>query len=438
MRIALILAAFCAIPADGQTIDSLLEEASGQRVEVFADVAFRMMETGKVDRRKQAEAIEQIYHRAGAAVVAHPMVHAGPGKAEGRAFYRAMAARYGMDALSIRARAILAMAEIEERKARTWVVETAAPQIESARCNSDLMADAGMYWKAVSRVARGKGFSKEEMKRGEPSKLADAKIRAVGSTAELVAAIGVAQELVEANLDTLTLAAAYTTAFENVNGTDREFTYAVKSQDIQGKALTLAQSLEQRGASPAPLTSAMKDWMARHAALARCEDSRKVPENHDEYQAAAKSLDSLVAELRRGKRSTADWKFAAAEAARKIERFRAVKAEDRILGLHQQTELWSKLFDMGPGGTTARVALDGLIGVLNEEAWLREAPGEWRSHLDLLMVFAALPAEALAALAEKVPDFPVVTGREIPEALAGSGNQTLSLYGRMMLALRSN
>lgn len=274
-RIAVVVLLAAAALAAQQPVDpnELLERARTAPAEFAADALLRLADSGRVDKQKRREAIEEAFQLAAGAQQplkkrAIPSV-GGSGMAGflGRSFAQ------NLDATSLRCRAVRAMLPIDGALALRMFREMPPPAPAPLTCDDPLVYDVSAYYETLAEVA-GKAFTPAEIEEEEPFKLLAGYVRGISAPAQVapVARMLATVSLKPAQLEAL--AAGFAGMLKEITGDDRSFSQSISSQGGAGPAIAaLAARCRKMEIPTAPLVEAYRAYLVRHFRAARCADS---------------------------------------------------------------------------------------------------------------------------------------------------------------------
>ncbi len=441
---------------------SLLEEARAQPVEIFADIAFKLIP--RLPPAERLAALEEIFERAGEARDRFPG-HYPDGEA--------------LDALSLRTRAIRTMLPLDAKRGRKMFDALARPRVPRAGCNEPGADDAGVYMDTVAAVFRQGSFTEKERREGLPWSLVIDAVRQSGSSAEIAAAASSLPRLAKTGSEELEMSAALAAAL-TIQDSDRNFS-SVPPARLAGSVRNTSSFLRQT--SPAPLFLALRDYLVRHLTAARCEGTADAKSDGVEMfgQAVAGRKDILPltpeetkASKREGKpetrpedpaytelsrraralssskpgqdlakiRSTPEWSDQARAVLADAEAWKGGTGHDSVEIAGDKLKLLIRIVDIAPGGVIHKAALSACVNILGDPAFLLRSPARWISEMRYFMALGtAFTPESLAALSAanaRIMGLPYESGLEIPELLIASRSPALSLYGRLILLQRES
>ena len=154
MRLVAVLACSILVWGDERADLPIVELARSAPPEFFADAVLRLVESGKISKRDQADLLKDAF--AAAAQAKEPVrLIAVPGTPpDTRELYRSKAGEVGLDALSLQSRIVIEMAARDSGKARELFEAITRPAFDPRPCGDALVADASAYYDAAAAIAR--------------------------------------------------------------------------------------------------------------------------------------------------------------------------------------------------------------------------------------------------------------------------------------------
>ncbi len=418
-------------------IASLLDRARGEPVEIFADLAFRLLEATKIPQNQKSALLEEVFERAPQAREPHPWSLAQPAYPNGPALARAQIQPLRLDALSLRGRAIQLLLAANPRHAVELFDQIPTIQLPPAACEDPYVASIDpLYETLLPVVTRGR-FTPEEREKKRPLEMVFRRLRELRSPSEIAPASLLVRELVFThNWPADDLVNAYASALASIQSDDRTFSFAIASIRALIYGLALGSDLRQRGASPVAIVSALRTFLGRHLSAARCADSyaRLNPETANEkwrdaflaervfnntltlWQVTdvspltsdevrpekltgvasdppwqnAEDLYTLYRAINRlrtngeseawlsaAERQTPEWDQRAAPVLRRIVDFRGVSKMSANDVWLQRAGLWRALMDAAPPGSIFQSAVQGWIAEMSDARVRAEQPALW-------------------------------------------------------------
>jgi hypothetical protein len=190
--------------------------------------------------------------------------------------YLARAFDLKLDALSMQCRIIKEILPVNRQMAREMFELMARPVIRPLSCKDPLVFDVAEYFETLQQVAQ-RGFTPEQMRRGEHIQLVTDRIRESTSSLQVGPAARMIVALKPDSSQLGLLVDAFVTSLEKVSDADRAFSFAISSasRDIWA----LVKSCEEQDSLQAALLAAYRRFLVRHSSGKRCGDNvgRKNP-----------------------------------------------------------------------------------------------------------------------------------------------------------------
>src|ERR1051326_5507406 len=166
LRFFLFALALAAAPVDRpklpQELEQLVQLANASPPEFAADALLRVASIPKIDTRLRKELIERAFHLAPGAQFRTPLTGAGP-LADTRSGMMVEAARLNLDTLTLQARAIRSMLELDKKAARDLFLEINQPVLDR-NCDQALVPNAGPLYDVLAAVVNTT-FTDQERKK---------------------------------------------------------------------------------------------------------------------------------------------------------------------------------------------------------------------------------------------------------------------------------
>ena len=501
MRQRLLAVLGLAAAAFGQTENHpenwrrILDEARIAPVEIFADVAFRLLKGNRIPDPNKLELLEEIFRRAGEAREAVPLRFAGMGMAVDRANDTARAHELGFDSLSLRSKAITALLTVDPAAARRLFEEMPRVEYPKPTCGSAFAPAPGPYFELLALVVQTGPFTALEREKRVPLRMAEAAVRSITVSSEIQAAAKALPRLIHDDLEAKTISSALAAALE-VSDSDRGFAGAVRTGDLVREVLFANTKLKDLGASDLPVLAALRTYLVRHLTGVRCEDTIEEgtpgAEKDGPYAvqifnttvAGREDVQQIAPEERRGSKVGGkasspeyandpefrrmqvriavtqtrnrlasiqlpgpEWNHQVHQFLSEIQDLRGVPGQNPVEVFHQKMRLLAEVTESPLSGDSALAVTAAAAHVLEDSTMVRNSPVQWLAALgDFLRYQEISPHlfdlmdKAMQTLAKRTgrlsPEIVVaipVSPAEISERLAASQVSALSLYGRIWL-----
>lgn len=212
-----------------------------------------------LERRERSALLKEAFEVAAAAPEPLPM-RAIPGPLGGtRAQERGLASSTGIDRLTLQAKALFALLEVDPAAVRPLFDTMAAPRMAAAACRDALLPNPAKWFELVSALPRAR-WTAEEVAREAHIAALESAVRGIASPVEIAPALDAiaAAKLTEEQRDRLIGAVAV--ALERLSGDDRSFT------------ATLAEAEMSVGKWPA-LNASWKRYVTANLINTRCAET---------------------------------------------------------------------------------------------------------------------------------------------------------------------
>jgi hypothetical protein len=284
-RFALLLVpAVCWAATTSVTIDELIGMARSTSGEFAAEALIRIAGIDKVEKPRRIALLEEAFGRAGEAQLPYRRRAAitqipGPAGIFNRVYMQ------GLDAMSLRLKAVNATIPLDPVKAREMFRRIPPIQLPRLSCEEYLVYDVDGFYDTLSRIA-AQTFTPAEIEKGEPFRFMRPYIAAVGSAVEIPAAARLIAASNVSDQDFPGLMSAFAKAISGISGDDRSFTYAAAGPQIR----LLVDAAQRRQAASAPLVEAYRLYLVNNMSGARCADNDQMFTNGQSFAFADAQL----------------------------------------------------------------------------------------------------------------------------------------------------
>ncbi len=468
-------------PSPAERLRAVLDEARAQPVEVFADIAFAVLD--HLPAKEKPAVLEEIFHRATAARNPLPLrsaIRRGKPIAGGAqsvldlSQVRNAAHELRLDGLSLQCRAIQELLAVNPKLARELIEEIPRVEIPKAECKDEFVPDTSVYIDALAAVAERGAFSREEKEKGLPWFLVEQAARRPSTSWEAAGAAKTLPGFARTEKEAQILAAALVGSL-GLPDSDRGFSSAVLAGSLVENVVAANRLLHASGA-PEILLPALRAYLVRHLRGVRCKDGepaaapfvtafnsairergdvapitadevkpagmgdamkRTEYENSAEFRDLWSQIEALGPTGTKNfsaTRMTAEWRSRARQALSRIEDWKGAAGQDDVEVFHQKCALLYRIFDMTPAGPTRDIAVNGMIALFADPIILDKSPAEWLQELQSsVRYFETFTPAFVNAARTLVEGFPEGSNREIWQAMAESRFSALALYGRIGL-----
>jgi len=235
--------------------------------EFAAEALIRIAGTGSLDKPRRIALLEEAFGRAGEAQLPYRRRAAitqipGPAGVFNRVYSQ------GLDAMSLRLKAVNAMIPLDPAKAREMFRRIPPIHLPRLTCEEYMVYDVDGFFDTLSRIASAT-FTPEEIEKGEPFRLIQPYIAAIHSPVEIPAAARLIAASKVSDRDFAELMSAFAKAVSGISGDDRSFTYAEAGPPIR----VLVAEAQRRQAASAPLLESYRLYLVANMSAARCADN---------------------------------------------------------------------------------------------------------------------------------------------------------------------
>jgi hypothetical protein len=440
--VGLAMAALAA--AAGDPAAAILDQARGTRVEVFADVAFRLLEGNRIPEKNRAALLDEIFLRASEARDAMPMRPAQIPEMS----RVAIPAPLHLDALSIKCRVVKALLSVDGKRARERFADIPRPDLPKPDCTTATLPYPEVYFETLGAVVAQAPFTAKEQEKQVPFWMLESAVRGIQTSLEIVEAARNLSHLMHTQTEALAMSNAFAVAL-GIDDCNRNFTAAIANGNLVDAVLMANDRFAKLGAPPQTMLVALRNYLVRHLTAPRCEDSpgavydktldafreaaagqtiappitaeestpSKIegkadlpqPVDHPGYQELSNAV----------KAAGPDDPASFAEVLEKLQAWKGGAEQDPVGLFHRKASLYS--FLLGPQfmqhpppvRPSFLAALAGLIAILSDPAILDAAPTDWLNEVRQL-------EQRLAA-----------RWADIAQAMIDSHLSALSVYGRL-------
>jgi hypothetical protein len=243
--------------AASDAVTAILDQARGTPAEIFADVAFRLIDAGKITGKDQVALLDEVFLRADEA--RQPIVT------------RPVTVDQHLDGLSIKCRAVKALLSVDEKRARERFSEIAPPQMPKPGCKESVLQDPTVYFDTLAAVVTKAPFTAEEQKKQVPFWMVADAVRRIRTSIEIIAAARNLSHLAHTEKEALAMSSAFAAAL-SIDDCDRNFSGAMRASLVDA-VLMAGDRFARLGAPPQSMQAALRGYLVRHLTASRCEDS---------------------------------------------------------------------------------------------------------------------------------------------------------------------
>jgi len=369
-------AAFSAEPVERPRLPPDLERiaqlANASPAEFAADALLRVAAVTKVDRRLRMELIDRAFHVATGAQFHTPLTAVSqlPDTTAGMV---ASAAKLNLDTLSLQARAVRGMLELDKKAARQLFLDINLPAIEPRTCDQVLVPDASALYDVLAAVANSTFTEQERQKEEHINLVLTYMSRALQTPAlsQMIQSLNVTAE----QRDILTARLGGLRPAEPACPAETKSTKASEREDAFWKS-ERAKRLFDGG-----LRLRSKD-------------------NGNPYTSAERDSDVWYQQLTDYMKDLADW--------------RSSDEKDEATYFHQKAIVYEMLVELIPRGRERDNAIQSYVDFVANSNLQREKPVEWFFHAQSLVT--------------RIRNLNQSEAGKITAAFESSGNPVLLLY----------
>ena len=270
-----VMLAVAGTPSPAASTDpalAILDQARGTPAEIFADIAFRLLDGDKIPVKDRIALLEEIYLRASEARDPLPLRPAVIAPVGGKPVMAAKGLGLHLDTLSIRCRVAQKLLALDGQRARQRFADIAPPDTPKYDCQSAVIADPTIYFETLAAVVAQAPFTAEEQKKQVPFWMVEGAVRGIRTSLEIIAAARNFPQLVHGEKEASALAGAFGIAL-GIDDSNRNFTAAAQRTNLVGAVLAANDRLSSLGAPPQTMLAALRGYLVRHLTAARCADS---------------------------------------------------------------------------------------------------------------------------------------------------------------------
>jgi hypothetical protein len=389
---------------------AILDQARGTPAEIFTDVAFRLLDAGKIPEKGRVALLDEVFLRANGArepLPTRPADISPPYPSSGETH---------LDGLSIKCRVVKAMLAIDGKHARELFTEIARPHVPKPDCKAAILADPTVYFDTLAEVVTKAPFTAEEQKNQVPFWMTADAVRGIETSIEIVAAARNLSQLVHTEKEALVMSTAFASAL-TLNDCDRNFTAATHNSNLVDAVLMASEKFARLGAPPQSVQAALRAYLVRHLSASRCEDSvdNNMPASlalfrqHLAVQTAIQpiseeeskpsqveglaertrkpdqddyiELSNDVAALSVNGPEPAEVEAEVEKVLAKLRDWQGSPGQDAIDVFHRKARLYYRMLGPRVNSGLHREILSGLMATLEDSAILDASPADWLAEI---------------------------------------------------------
>jgi hypothetical protein len=469
-----------------KAVRELVESAASLPVEFRADIQLQAVESGALGPGKlSADTLQRLIESAGYAKNPYPLARVFlTGDSVENRLADATQTLIHVDTLSIRERAIAALAKMDREKALRALREVRV-EIPETSCAAAVIPDVAGYYGGLDKLA-AVVFSAADKAKNEDISWYEDNVRGMGSPLQLVA---MADLLLRVSASSAKeqferLSTRYVSVLQTMRATDRELawleadgklTKAVVALAARRKELKLSADMLMisyreflmRSSEEVPCGDLTTNWKAILATFNEAREDLKLGERipglkSEELQRknsrgeraqvqmmpylkefnrvfekiyALRAKDSSQESPEEKAVDTEGWESDFAEALRELDGYDPSRSDCTECAHIEKTELLMGMLDLCPDDVYKRKVLKRLVSLLGSSPLQTEAPMEWLFQVKLLLDLGRAPSAEQLREIQSIHDtgrvltmLPNSLGKEIGEEMKRSGDFTMYLY----------
>ena len=260
----LLLPALCL--ANSVTVDQLITMARAAPPEFAAEALIRIAALDKVENAQKIDLLEDAFGRAASAQLPYKRRAAivkipGPAGVFNRTYAQ------GLDAMSLRLKAVRAMLPVDAARARDMFRRIPAMKLPPLTCEDYLVYDVDAFYDVLEQVAQ-QAFTPAEIEKGASFRFTQPYLAAMTSPVQLPGAARLLAASNVNNKDFIALVSAFSQAMAKMSGDDRSFTFTAVGPQIHA----IVVAAQKRNLSAATLLESYRLYIVNDMSGARCAD----------------------------------------------------------------------------------------------------------------------------------------------------------------------
>lgn len=428
----LLLAVALNARANPGSLEELINLARSAPPELAVDALLKIAAGAPRDARKAL--IEEAFQLGALAAQAYPLTAIDGTAPDTRSIYRSHASRLGLDALTLRARAVAAMLEADRDRARAMFQSLPPPAADKPGCKDSLTPGFDVYYQLAARIAQT-AFTARERRDQDDFAFLLALLRPASSELSWAPLVHAALAMQPAPEQAELLVATFASRLEQIATGDRLFSQqAGAMRDALSALLAFARS---RGIAVQGLLQSFATYLRAHQRGERCSDSPEAaallewynselrgetpavepvrlaeirkPEVEAYFESAeSRRFAAAVRKLRfdeQGRvltleqRHSAEWKRAFTDFLKDFAGWTGASEKSDIAYFHQKAILLEALLELTPAGAERDKLAAAAVQHLRDTSIQRQIAGEWMWHARAFLQAARSPAEVRGLLA---------------------------------------
>jgi hypothetical protein len=458
-----------------KAVRELVESAASLPIEFRADIQLQAVESGALRPGKlSADILLRLIESAGYAKNPYPLARVFlTGDSVENRLADATQTLIHVDTLSIRARAITALAKMDREKASRALREVRV-EIPATSCAAAVIPDVAEYYGGLDKLA-AVVFSAADKAKNEDISWYEDNVRGMGSALQLVAMadllLRVSASSAKDQFDRLST--RYVSVLQTIRATDRELAWLEADGKLTKAVVALAARRKELKLSADMLMISYRDFLVRSSEEVPCGDltsdwktilasfngareelkelQRKnsqgeraqvqaMPNLKEFYRVfekiyALRAKDSPQESPEEKAVDTEGWESDFAEALKKLDGYDPSRSDCMECAYIEKTELLMGMLDFCPDDGYKRKVLKRLVSLLGSSPLQTDAPMQWLFQVKLLLDLGRKPSIDQLREIQSIHDegrvltmLPSSLGKEIGEEMKHTGDFTMYLY----------
>jgi hypothetical protein len=252
-------------------VDALIASVSAAPPEFSADLLIRIALSKLIDdKEKKADLLEDAFRRSSdAQQKVRLKMWAGP--VDTRSGYLSAAYDLRLDALSLKSRVVKAMVPLDARRARMLFNEIPKLKPPSLSCSDTLGYEFSEYYQALQAVE--KGFSPEERKQGENTRLVQSYIDDVVSPAQVGPVVNLVADLRPPAPELSLFVSALSARLKRISEDPRSYALSMRHANIVSGFEKLISECKENNVPTNELLSSLRSYVISQLSSVQCSDT---------------------------------------------------------------------------------------------------------------------------------------------------------------------
>lgn len=257
-------------PPESVEVQTLIANAMDAPPEFSADALLRIARSSRISPKTRRELIEYAFSVADRAQ--HPVQLGTAGRvASDQEGFLTYAYALQLDSLSLRCRAVKAMLQVNNGRAREMFFSISLPELPPLSCDDRLVYDVSAFYGALSAVLNN-AFTEKEIERGDAVYLVDRYIDEMVSPVQLEPLAKTISEIKTSLPQLRLLVFNLSRRLQQIQDDDRAFSAGNKSL-VERSLGGLLNVCKRRGVQADDLVEALRAYIVKHHKSKRCSDT---------------------------------------------------------------------------------------------------------------------------------------------------------------------